>query len=394
MIIDVQLQLQQVKDVWDGITSLPAEFSSLGFPELTKVDVSDALGGAITILDELSNKDDFKPSLVSIFNLRQAVASLSTYATSHVPTNPAPHLPEMLRLLGVVGAAVNDWLEESENTAKRATASQLQKLAEANSKLQDATEVRKKLNTYHDQIVRYAEVAGEQAADLTKIVDQTTALREVITVNSVSSAKHLKMAEDDANKIGDLTTELLGLKDELLENKANQQSMFVQFEGYRDTIKDLLGDANRAGMAASFKARKGELRNPMGWWLALFVFSILCIVVMGIFYFAPILENGKLEQLPFRLALVSPLIWLGWFSAKHYGYTARLREDYAFKEAAAMSFEGYKREANKSTVEMQDKLLDLAINNFSDNPLRIYSANGNHGSPLHEAVDRVRNNLQ
>ena len=51
MINDVQLQLQQVKDAWDSVTSLPDEFSTLGFPELTKVEISDVIGGAITILD-------------------------------------------------------------------------------------------------------------------------------------------------------------------------------------------------------------------------------------------------------------------------------------------------------------------------------------------------------
>lgn len=164
--------------------------------------------------------------------------------------------------------------------------------------------------------------------------------------------------------------------------------MFVQFEGYRDTISGLLGDANRTGMAASFRERKRELKNPMQYWLLLFALSIVGIVVLGLVYFAPILETGKFEQLPFRLALVSPLIWLGWFSAKHYGYTARLREDYAFKEASAMSFEGYKREASESNAEMQEKLLELAINNFSDNPIRIYKGHENHASPLHEMLDK------
>lgn len=105
-------------------------------------------------------------------------------------------------------------------------------------------------------------------------------------------------------------------------------------------------------------------------------------------YFAPILQDGELKELPFRLALVSPFIWLGWFSAKQYGYTARLREDYAYKEASAMSFEGYKREAGESSAEMLEKLLEVSINNFSDNPIRIYSGTGNHASPLNELLDK------
>lgn len=172
------------------------------------------------------------------------------------------------------------------------------------------------------------------------------------------------------------------------DNRIAQETLFDQLDGYQKKIGGLLGDANRVGLGAAFRSRKLELQDPMKWWLILFVFSIIGIVAMGVVYFAPILETGKLEQLPFRLALVSPLIWLGWFSAKHYGYTSRLREDYAFKEASAMSFEGYKREASEAGVEMQEKLLDSSIKNFSDNPIRIYNGHENHVSPLHEVLDR------
>jgi hypothetical protein len=391
MISDIQLQLQQAKDAWDSVTTLPDEFSSLGFPGLTKVDVSDALGGTIKMLEELSKKDDFKPSLISIFNLRQLISSLSTYAASHVPTNPAPHMPEFLRLVGVIGLGVRSWFEESDKSSKRVTAGLIERLAEATSMAEDAGKIREELRAYHEEITKWAEASSEQAAKLTKILNEATAISETINANSKSSENALDVAQDDVKKIRELTTELIILKKELVDNRSTQEAMFTQFEEYRDTINGLLGDANRTGMAASFRGRKLELKDPMMWWLILFISSIVGIVAMGVLYFAPILETGKLEQLPFRLAMVSPLIWLGWFSAKHYGYTARLREDYAFKEAAAMSFEGYKRETSESTVEMQEKLLDLAINNFSDNPIRIFSGTGNHASPLHEVLDKTPN---
>ncbi len=48
-----------------------------------------------------------------------------------------------------------------------------------------------------------------------------------------------------------------------------------------------------------------------------------------------------------HLPLLGPFIWLGWFSAVQYGYVSRVREDYAFKFAASMAFEGYKKEARE-----------------------------------------------
>lgn len=106
MINDIQQQLQQIKDAWDGITTLPDDFSTLGFPGLSKVDISDAFGGAINTLEELPKEEDFQPSPISISNLRQFISSINTYVTNHVPSNPAPHIPEMLRLLGVIGTSI------------------------------------------------------------------------------------------------------------------------------------------------------------------------------------------------------------------------------------------------------------------------------------------------
>lgn len=388
MINDIQQQLDQIRNTWDGLTVVPNDLSSLGFPGLNKVDVSDAFGGLIKVLAELSAKDDFAPTPISAFNLRQQIASINTYVTSHIPTNPAGHMPELLRLLGVVGINIRDWLEESDKTSKRAASGLIAKLAEAGSRVDDAAKIREELNSYHQDAIGFASTASEQSANLTKILKEAKQFRDVIEKDSAESESTLALTQDDAKMVHELTSEFIALKVELDNHKIEQKALFAQFEGYRDTISNLLGDANRTGMAASFRSRKLELENPMTYWLLLFVSSIIGIVAMGVIYFTPILATGKIEQLPFRLALVSPLIWLGWFSAKHYGYTARLREDYAFKEASAMSFEGYKREANDSTVEMQEKLLELAIKNFSDNPIRIYNGHENHASPLHEVLDK------
>lgn len=388
MIKNIWQQLQLIKDGWDGLTVVPDDLNSLGFPGLNKVDVSDALGGLIKILAVVSERDEFRPSPISMFNIQQNVVSINTYVTAHIPTNPAGHMPEMLRLLGVVETGIRNWFEESDKTSKRAASSLIEKLAEAYTRVDDAAKIREELRSYHVEAMEFASIAGAQVKILDELLKKATLNTEATQTDSTESEAALAQAQDDAKKIRDLTSELTALKGELEDNRIAQEALFDQLDGYQKKIGGLLGDANRVGLGAAFRSRKLELQDPMKWWLILFGFSIIGIVAMGVVYFAPILETGKLEQLPFRLALVSPLIWLGWFSAKHYGYTARLREDYAFKEASAMSFEGYKREASEAGVEMQEKLLDSSIKNFSDNPIRIYNGHENHASPLHEVLDR------
>ncbi|HUX91250.1 MAG TPA: hypothetical protein VMV48_11250 [Gallionellaceae bacterium] len=227
--------------------------------------------------------------------------------------------------------------------------------------------------------------SSQKATGLLTIIQQTeTAVTQLFSSSSKSNAEILALE----NNLKSLLSGFTSLKAELEANKNTQEQLFEKFEGYRATINDLLDDANRTGLAASFTKRKNDLNVPMLAWLFVFAASITGLVVMGAQYLAPLLDSGKLEQLPSRLALTAPFIWLGWFSAKQYGYTSRLREDYAYKEASAKSFEGYKREANQVNPEMLKNLLDTAIKNLGDNPIRIYSGHENHASPLHEILEK------
>ncbi|MGB2580654.1 MAG: hypothetical protein WBC83_03080, partial [Minisyncoccia bacterium] len=199
-------------------------------------------------------------------------------------------------------------------------------------------------------------------------------------------------AKSDEDAIRGMVAEFTKLTEELAANKKTQGALFDEFEKYRQKIDGLLGDANRTGMAASFTNRGLALKWPLIGWLSVFGVSLAGLSIMGIKYIAPILtENSATtwEQLPLRLALTAPFVWLGWFSARQYGFTTRLREDYAYKEASAKSFEGYKREAKEVDPEMLKKLLEQAIKNLGDNPIRIYEGKNNHPSPTHELFDSL-----
>ncbi len=113
---------------------------------------------------------------------------------------------------------------------------------------------------------------------------------------------------------------------------------------------------------------------------------------MGVWYVVPILNTPSAatwEQLPLRLALTAPFVWLGWFSARNYGHISRLSEDYEYKEASAKAFEGYKREVGDAHPEMLQKLLEQAIQNLGENPIRIFEGKNNHGSPVQDLIEKV-----
>lgn len=227
----------------------------------------------------------------------------------------------------------------------------------------------------------------------------STKASEVLTLiqHTDNSAKELLAASKAGNEeiqqhrttINGLVAAFTTLKNELEANKDTQLQLFTVFESYREQVNQLLGDANRTGMAASFTARHAALRDPMRAWAAVFIGAIIGLSILGLVYIEPLIAAANWEQIPAKLALTAPLIWLGWFAVKQYGYTTRLREDYAYKEASAKSFEGYKREAGQVDAEMLKRLLETAIENLGQNPIRIYDGHDNHGSPIQELLEKA-----
>lgn len=261
--------------------------------------------------------------------------------------------------------------------------------------LVDATTRRETLQTHLDDASRALVETNEALAQtVAKSLKATEALATI--QQSESKSTELLGISTSSNTailgfekhINDLVAGFTTLKGDIESNKVKQQELFSEFEVHRNKINDLLGDANRTGMAASFTSRRRWLIAPLFSWIAVFGSSIYGLYLLGATYLAPILSSANWEQLPARLALTAPLIWLGWFSAKQYGYTSRLREDYAYKEASAKSFEGYKREAGEVNPEMLKNLLDTAIKNLGHNPIRIYDGHENHASPLNELLDK------
>jgi hypothetical protein len=251
-----------------------------------------------------------------------------------------------------------------------------------------------------------AETAAETSAKLVGLIEEngvqaTETLGEIIS-HSKSALADLATVQasktevqSDEEKIRSMVDEFSKLTDELAANKKTQKELFDEFEGFRKKIDGLLADSNRTGLAASFTNRRLWLIAPLVGWLTVFGFSIYGLWYIGDQHIVPILNENKSvlwELLPLRLALTAPLIWLGWFSARQYGFTSRLREDYAYKEASSKSFEGFKREAKELDEEMLKKLLDQAIKNLGDNPIRIFDGKNNHTSPTQEFVEALLSN--
>ena len=89
---------------------------------------------------------------------------------------------------------------------------------------------------------------------------------------------------------------------------------------------------------------------------------------------------------------MSPLVWLGWYSARQYGFTVRLMEDYAYKYAVSVAYEGFKKAVGETDPKLKELLLELSMFNMANSPMRVYTEknNGVKGLPLEEAMEALQ----
>lgn len=95
-----------------------------------------------------------------------------------------------------------------------------------------------------------------------------------------------------------------------------------------------------------------------------------------------------------RIGVLSPLVWLGWFAARQFSYLSRISEDYAFKYAASMAYEGFKKATRETDQDLERVLLEFSLFNMAQNPIRLYDGKPDHASPANEMLETVLGSLR
>jgi predicted nucleic acid-binding Zn-ribbon protein len=246
-----------------------------------------------------------------------------------------------------------------ENQAK--TEVFLAKITDLNAK---ATEIADNLETWNEEIDETKESIKSQEMTITKMTTE-------ITDQKNKSAENLNKILIELKKVEEVSTKNI-----------DQQA----------EIQKTIEDANRLGMAGAFKNRKDELRLPLLFWTSVSIATLVGLVGLSYSLVQDILTNSvELNQLFIKIPIFASSVWLGWFSARQFGYTSRIREDYSYKYAVSMAFEGYKNATREIDEEMLKQLLQLTIYNISKNPIEIYDSKSNHGTPYSEFIDSLFN---
>ena len=179
---------------------------------------------------------------------------------------------------------------------------------------------------------------------------------------------------------------------DIQNKKSSIDALITSIEAQVKLTEGILKDTSQLGMARAFKERHSALMIPMWFWIISF-FSCLGLLTNVSVMFVDFVFSSKSElkstaEVISRLAITLPFIWGAWFSAKQYNHVNQLREDYAYKVAVAMTYHGYKDEAQQANSQLNEKLLESIVAQFSENPVRLYRRD--NSASLFEAV--IKNN--
>ncbi|MEE9692070.1 hypothetical protein [Aeromonas hydrophila] len=229
-------------------------------------------------------------------------------------------------------------------------------------------------------------LTSKAKSDSQAFIDQTlAAVSSKITENSIEADKSVAAFKR--------------LISEFEEVRKKQSEYFSDIETVHDycntrksSIDAIFIAANRQGMANSFSQMAKGLITPMVIWGGMLTLSLIFIVIAGYVIEADVLHgnlgNNTIVAISLRALVISPLIWLAWFSSRQFGHASKLRQDYSYKSAVAMAYQGYKDEATELSDGMHEKLLENIILHFSDNPVRLYEKN-DASSPFDEILKKI-----
>lgn len=173
---------------------------------------------------------------------------------------------------------------------------------------------------------------------------------------------------------------------------AKQRDIISKNEEHQKEIRATLDGASKHGLAGSFYTRKKELVTNSWLWGVGTIASIIILIVISYCLIKPLIDNPSSFSLLTYLARIpvfGALVWLGWFCAKQYGYIIRISEEYSFKYAISMAFEGYKKESAEVNSELLDKLLRLTLDSISVSPVHCYDSKTNHATPVNEITESI-----
>lgn len=379
------VQVRSVQKKWAGISSsVGTDFSAHGIQGVSWSSVNEVLGDAVKLIQKAS----VRPS-ASVQVAAASISGLCQVIEGHInniPSNPAHFLNQAIASVWQLWQSLLLAVSRDRANLKVSSAAYLADLVSAIGLVEKIQEKEPEIDRLERSLAASTESLSRRQAALDASIESVSSAKDTYDELTAELGRVMERLAADLDK-WKKQSEQLESELKAAKSRADQlAAILAEFKGHRELVNNLIGDVNRSGLAHAFVERAKKLRVPMVVWVSFFIVALAGIIVFATQMVASV-NSEKWMDLLLKLPLTAGFVWLGWFSARNYGVVARIKEDYEFKAASALSFEGYKREATKVDRDLLAKLLSISLDRFQEHPGRFFEANSNHGSPIQDALN-------
>ena len=262
----------------------------------------------------------------------------------------------------------------------------------------------RRLNNLRLEIQSLERNKREQEQKLGEVANYIKAIKEAReaalelpeTLNSLKDANNtvaeLKQAAESSKIVIDNVEKFAKETELFLAPKREQIANLIK------RAEEALRASTGAGLAQAFSNNATKLKKSSHCWCSALVVALSLAVVIGYCRMSAIFDLIKNPNIDTALvwanilmsfALIAAPTWFAWIAAKRIAHLFRLIEDYEFKAAVSMSYEGYSREAAKyDDSDLAERILESALTRFDEPPLRFVEPKDD-GHPLLEMLERL-----
>lgn len=242
---------------------------------------------------------------------------------------------------------------------------------------------------------------------------------ETFIPNKEELIKSVELIQNAKEVIEQLPTEIEDLKESKKIVEKHKTDSSISFEKIEDLLKksqaynqDIINHyktteklvenceeayriTSTKGLAGAFEKRADSLNGSLIVWVLALLIVLCAGAWLGSVRFETFSEIIKaknttttmivMEFILSILGLGAP-IWFAWIATKQINQRFKLSEDYRYKASVAKAYEGYKKEANRLDINLENRLFSSALSRLEEAPLRLIDKES-HGSPWQELLE-------
>lgn len=244
--------------------------------------------------------------------------------------------------------------------------------------------------------------AQSAAAAVTEQLAAVRTVKGTVDTDAAAITAARKLAEQSTVATKALADTAASIQERITAYEKRLAELDSQCTTQLTEITRLLPGATSAGLATAWDKRSQSFKDPAKHWQWTFIVSVVLIAavaaegVIRTFLTDKILGYDEIYRLWLtRGPVAGALIWLAMHASRESALAKRLEEDYAYKSAAASSFQGFQKQmseigASTGANTPLSKLCENTLTTISNPPGRIYDKHQLTVSPTEHLTDAAK----